>query len=686
MRPSASAAARPEPRGTLSPDVERQIVATIQTLSMDAVQAANSGHPGTPMGCADFMTVLWTRHLRVDPAQPAWPGRDRFVLSAGHASMLLYSTLHLAGFELPLEELKRFRQWGSKTPGHPEYGLTPGVETTTGPLGQGLGNAVGMALAERILRARFPENPDGPDGHRTFCLAGDGDLMEGVASEAASLAGHWGLGHLVAWYDSNDITIDGSTKLSVTEDVAARFRASGWHVVGPIDGHDREAIDRAIREGLAEKSRPTLIVGRTKIAHGAPKLEGTAKAHGAPLGAEEVRAVKTRLGLDPDAEFVVPPSVRDAFAAWRAERARDTKAWEERRRAFAASRPEESFAWEEALAGRLPDDLLAKPPVWKTGEGVPTRKAGREVIQAAASQVPSLTAGSADLFESNLTNVEGAAPVLPPDFAGRNVYYGVREHAMGAIVNGMTVHGGVRAFGSTFLVFSDYMRPSIRLAALMEIPAIHVFTHDSVWVGEDGPTHQPVEHLDALRVIPGVHVVRPADARETVLAWSHALRRTHGPTLLVLSRQPLPVLERVEGAGVPPPAGLAAIVREPAAGARPAIVFAASGSEVSLCLAAADLLEKEGLAARVVSIPCHETFAEAAAAAREGLLPPAIPRLFVEAGTGFTWSRWMTDRDGFAGIRRFGASAPGKTVAEELGMNPAEIARRARELIAAGKR
>ena len=670
-----------EPRSAISPQIEQKIVETIQTLSMDAVQAANSGHPGTPMGCADFMTVLWLRHLRVDPANADWPGRDRFVLSAGHASMLLYSMLHLAGFPLSLEDIKQFRQWGSKTPGHPEYGLTPGAETTTGPLGQGFGNAVGMALAERILRNRFPGNPDGPTGHRTFCLASDGDLMEGVASEAASLAGHWGLGNLHVFYDSNDITIDGSTKLTFTEDVGMRFRAYHWHVVGPIDGHDRQAIDAAIAECLADSSRPHLIIGRTKIAHGAPKLEGSAKSHGAPLGEEEVRAVKSKLGWDPDVKFHVPDEVRAAFEEWRKEQSRESRAWEERRREYARSRPDEAFAWEDALEGKVPDDLLSNPPQWKTGEAVPTRKAGREVLQVVASQVPYLLPGSADLFESNLTNIEGAGAIRAGDYSGRNVYYGVREHAMGSIVNGLMLHRGLRPFGSTFLVFSDYMRPPIRLAALMEIPVIHVFTHDSVWLGEDGPTHQPIEHLDALRAIPQIHLYRPADARETVNAWRHALRRTHGPTLIVLTRQPLPVLDRAEGPNVPRPAGEAAVVREPSNALR--LVLAASGSEVSLCVAAAEVLEKEGISARVVSIPCQETFAKLSEEERGFLLPTNVPRLFVEAGTGYTWRRWMTDRDDFAGLDRFGASAPGKVVAEKLGLNPTEIAKRARALVSA---
>jgi transketolase len=661
-------------------DVEQRIADTIKTLAIDAVEKAKSGHPGLPMGGADFATVLWTRHLRVDPAWPDWPGRDRFVLSAGHGSMLLYSLLHLAGFDLPLAELQRFRQWGSKTPGHPEYRHTPGVETTTGPLGQGFGNAVGMALAERLVAARFPSAPDGPEGHRTFVFASDGDLMEGVAAEAASLAGHWRLGRLIVWYDANRVTIDGSTDLAFTEDVGARFRAYGWHVVGPIDGHDREAIDHALREGVAETSRPSLVVGRTKLAHGSPRFEGSSRAHGAPLGEEEVRAVKERLGLEPAAKFTVPEAVRSWFDGWRAARATDSAAWRRRREAFRAGHAAEAKAWEAALADELPAELLADPPSWSTGEAVPTRKAGREIVQAASRQVPWLIAGSADLFESNLTAVSGADAVAAPGFAGRNVFYGVREHGMAAIVNGLVLHGGVRAFGSTFLVFSDYLKPSLRLAAIMGIPAVHVFTHDSVWVGEDGPTHQPVEHLDALRVIPNVHVVRPADARETVWAWRHALRRREGPTVIVLTRQPVPVLERVgsiEGVGG------AGVVYEP--DRAPDLVLAATGSEVSLCRDAAESLRAEGIAARVVSLPCLETFAGAAGEERERILPAALPRLFVEAGTGLSFAPWMRSGDAFHGIRRFGASAPGAEVASQLGLVAADLVLLAKRLTASSR-
>jgi transketolase len=660
-----------------STEIEQKIVDTIKTLSLDAVQAANSGHPGLPMGGADFATVLWTRHLRVDPAWPEWPGRDRFVLSAGHGSMLLYSMLHLAGFDLPLDEIKRFRQWGSLTPGHPEYRHTAGVETTTGPLGQGFANAVGMALAERLVAARFPNLPDGPDGHRTFVFASDGDLMEGLSSEAASLAGHWKLGRLVVWYDDNRITIDGATGLTFTEDVAARFRAQGWHVVGPIDGHDRKAIDAALKEAAAEGDRPSLIVGRTKIAHGSPNFEGSNKAHGAPLGEDEVRAFKEHIGLDPDAKFVVPESVGEWFAEWKSARAADSAAWKQRRDAYRAQHADEAAAWEAALADAVPADLLADPPAFATGEKIPTRKAGNKVLQAVAAQVPWLVAGSADLIESNLTKIADSSPVAAPDYSGRNVFYGIREHAMGSLVNGMVLHGGVRPVGATFLVFSDYMRPPIRLAAIMGIPAVHVFTHDSVHVGEDGPTHQPIEQLDALRVIPGVHVVRPADARETVFAWRHALQRKAGPTLIILTRQNLPVLDRAADG----PGGSGIVAGAAGAAGTPALALVASGSEVSLCVEAARQLAADGTHARVVSIPCLETWAEASGEERERILPAGIPRLFVEAGTGLSWGPWMRTGDAFHGIHRFGASAPGAEVARRLGLSPDAVAGAARRLL-----
>lgn len=668
------------PPGT---ELEQRIVDTIRTLSLDAVQKAKSGHPGLPMGGADFATVLWTRHLRVDPAWPEWPGRDRFVLSAGHGSMLLYSLLHLAGYDLPLAELERFRQWESRTPGHPEFGETAGVETTTGPLGQGLANAVGMALAERLVAARFPGLPDGDTGHRTYCFCGDGDLMEGIASEAASLAGHWKLSRLMVWYDSNRITIDGGTDLSFTEDVAARFRAYGWHVIDGIDGHDREAIDAAIREAHGVTDRPTFLVGKTRIAHGSPHFEGTSKAHGAPLGEEEVRLVKERLGFDPDRHFQVLPEVRDWFGDWARARAEDSAAWRQRADTWKQADPGAFAAWDSARKGEVPGDLDTGAPEFPTGEGIPTRKAGQKSVQWIAERVPALVTGSADLFESNLTAIQGAEPVAAPDYRGRNLYFGVREHAMAGICNGLALHGGVRPVGSTFLVFADYLRPSLRLAALMGLPVLHVFTHDSVWVGEDGPTHQPVEHLDSLRIIPGLHVVRPADARETVRAWAYAIRRTSGPTVLVLTRQALPVLARPARPDVPAAAGMAGVVHR-TEGADPAVVLVASGSEVSLCTDAAPALEEANIPLQVVSVPCLEEFALQPAEARDRLLPPGVPRLFVEAGTGATWGEWMQTGDAFHGIRRFGASAPGAEVARHLGLSADAVVERVRGLLGRG--
>ena len=664
----------------LSAAVQQRIADTIRTLVLDAVQQANSGHPGLPMGCADMATVLWTRFLRVDPAWPQWPGRDRFVLSAGHGSMLLYSLLHLSGFDLPLDELKRFRQWGSRTPGHPEHGLTPGVETTTGPLGQGLGNAVGMALAEAHLAATFPGNPDGAAGHRTFCLVGDGDLMEGVASEAASLAAHWGLGRLNVWYDSNSITIDGSTNLSFTEDVGARFRAYGWHVIGPVDAHDPDAVERALAECVAETSRPSFVVGRSTIAKGSPNFAGKNKAHGAPLGEAEVRLVKERLGFDPDVKFHVPDEVQAYFAAWRTERAAESAAWKGRQERWRREDAVASATWDRAMAGEMPADLLAAGPKFETGASLATRKAGHQVLQETARQVPWLMTGSADLFESNLTNMEGSPGIAKGAWAGRNVYYGIREHGMAAIANGLCLHGGVRPVVSTFFVFSDYLRPSLRLSALMEQPVLYVFTHDSIWVGEDGPTHEPVEQLDSLRLIPGLHVVRPADARETVAAYRYALKRRHGPTAILLTRQNLPVFERPSGAGIPDAVGMAGVVHQSAG--TPRLVFVATGSEVALCRDAAARLEAEKVPTRVVSIPCLEELAAAGEAPRLRLLPAGIPRLFVEAGPGQSLGAWRADGDAVHGLHRFGASAPGAEVAHHLGLDTDAVVASARRVLA----
>jgi transketolase len=488
------------------------------------------------------------------------------------------------------------------------------------------------------------------------------------------------LGRLIVWFDSNDITIDGSTSLTFGEDVAARFRAYGWQVVGPLNGHDRQAIEAALTECRTDETRPSLLVGRTRIAHGSPNFEGKSKSHGAPLGAEEVAEVKKRLGFDPEVRFHVPEPVREWFGEWASARAVDSTSWKERRDAYRSEHPAEARAWESALARELPPDLLDSPPAWPTGTKIATRKAGREVLQGVAKQVPNLIMGSADLFESNLTAVLDSGPVRAGDYTGRNVYYGIREHAMAAMVSGMVLHGGVRAVGSTFLVFSDYMRPSLRLAALMGIPVVHVFTHDSVYVGEDGPTHQPVEQLDALRAIPNVHVFRPADARETVQAWRYALRRSGGPTLLVLTRQALPVLERIGSPGGASSVSEAGVVWESEGGA-PEIVLAASGSEVSLCHPAAEILSGEGIRSRVLSVPCLEAFEAASTEEREALLPESAKRLFVEAGTGLSWAPWMRAGDEFLGIRRFGASAPGDEVAGNFGLTSEEVAQLARKLV-----
>jgi len=500
-----------------------------------------------------------------------------------------------------------------------------------------------------------------------------------VAAEAASLAGHWKLGRLTVFYDSNSITIDGGTELTFSEDVGARFEAFGWHVVGPIDGHDRDAIDDALRACAAVEDRPSLIVGRTRIAHGSPNFEGSSDSHGAPLGADEVRLVKEGLGFDPEAAFVVPDEVRAFFAEWREARAAESAEWKTRREAWRAAAPAEHAEWEAALAGALPADVLDDAPTWRTGDAIATRAASGAVLQVIAARVPEIMPGSADLFGSNKTAIKDSRPFSAADPTGRNVYYGVREHAMGSIANGMVLHGGVRPVGSTFLVFADYMRPAIRLAALMELPVIHVFTHDSVHVGEDGPTHQPIEHVDSLRIIPGLHVVRPADARETVAAWGYALRRTAGPTVLVLTRQNLPVLERPSGGRVPAAVGLAGVAHEPAQ--PPALVIVASGSEVSLGIEAAGQLAAHGVSVRVVSVPCLEELALASADSVERLLPETLPRLFLEAGTGWTWGEWMRKGDGFHGIRRFGASAPGSEVAKRLGMDPDGVARHARAVL-----
>jgi transketolase len=668
-------------------------VNTLRTLAIDAVQKANSGHPGLPLGAAPMAYVLWQRHLKHNPADPRWPDRDRFVLSAGHGSMLLYALLHSYGYGLSLHELQAFRQWGSKTPGHPEFGLTAGVEATTGPLGQGTANAVGMAIAERWLAGRYNRPGHAIVDHHTYALAGDGDLMEGLSAEAASLAGHLKLGKLVMLYDSNDVSLDGPTSWTFTESVARRYEAYGWHVQTVERGNtDLDAIDGAIAAAKAESARPSLVIVRTTIGFGSPAKQGSSKAHGAPLGADEVAATKKALGWDPAAQFLVPAEAR-ANMERRAleEGARAQVAWETRFAAWATAYPELAVEWRAALAGELPKGWESALPVFKVGQDMATRESGGKALNAIAAKVPFLIGGDADLSESTKTALEGSAPFGPGasggagiaggEPAGRNIRYGVREHAMGACANGIAYHGGLRTYTATFFTFSDYMKPAIRLAAMNHLPVTFVFTHDSVALGEDGPTHQPVEHLAALRCVPNVHVVRPGDANEAAEAWRYALERKHGPTVLVLSRQKLATVDREKHATAANLARGAYVLAE-AAGMRPQAILIASGSEVGVALAARDLLAKEGIAARVVSMPCWEAFAAQPAAYRDQVLPPdARARVSIEAGSTFGWERWIGSEGTAIGIDRFGASAPGAAVLEKLGVTPARVVEAVKKLL-----
>ena len=673
-------AVTPDAAVLAAPTAEDQLaVDTIRGLAMDAVQAANSGHPGLPMAMAPVAHVLYSRFLRFDPAAPDWPDRDRFVLSAGHGSMLLYAVLHLAGYDLPLDQLRNFRQWGSLTPGHPEHGLTPGVETTTGPLGQGFANGVGMALAERFLRDRYgSEVVD----HRVFAICSDGDLMEGVASEAASLAGHLGLGRLVYIYDDNGITIDGTTSLSFAgEDVDARFRAYGWDVREVDDVNDLGALIAAIGGAAAETEAPSLVRVRSTIGYPAPEKGGTPKAHGAPLGADEVRATKALLGLDPDADFVVPAGATAAYGAARRSGEGAHRDWRGRFREWADADQARAEEWAWAWSGAPEPGWQEALPRFDPGEGekLATRAAGGKVMAALAAHLPTNVGGSADLVESTKTALPEGGD-FGREASGANVHWGVREHAMGSAVNGLALHGGiVKPYGSTFLVFADYMRPSIRLSALMELPVVWVFTHDSVAVGEDGPTHQPIEHFAALRAIPGLTVIRPADANETSEAWRVAVEREDGPVALLLSRQNLPVLDPARVVGR---VASGAYVLAPEA-ERLDVILVATGSEAEVALAAAAELAAEGIGARVVSMPSWELFDAQPEAYREGVLVPGVPAVSVEAGIEQGWSRYV---DASVSIERFGASAPGPRVLEELGITPARVVTTARAAIAAAAR
>ncbi|MBM3674365.1 MAG: transketolase [Actinobacteria bacterium] len=654
-------------------DLEQRGINTIRGLAMDAVQQANCGHPGTAMALAPLAHVLFTRVMTYDATDPAWPDRDRFVLSAGHASMLLYSMLHLTGFGLELDDLRDFRQWGSRTPGHPEYWHTPGVELTTGPLGQGIGNAVGIALAEANLRERFGS---AACDHRVFAICGDGDLSEGVSHEAASLAGHLGLGRLVAVYDDNHITIDGPTEIALTDDAVGRFRAYGWHVVelGEV-ANDLDALERGLAEGIAEADRPSLLVLRSHIGWPSPRFTDSPKAHGEALGEDEVRAVKEILGMDPDAHFAVADDVlamyRDAGRRGAAARTE----WEARRGAFATGEPALAAEHDACLAqGGLPG-WEAKLPVWSPGDGIATRQACKAALDAIVGVVPGLVGGGADLTGNTGTAVPDAGVIDTHRFGGRQVHFGVREHGMGAVLNGMSV-GGLVPFGGTFFVFSDYMRGAVRVAALSGYKVMFVWSHDSIGLGEDGPTHQPVEQLAAMRAMPGIRVIRPADANETAQAW-----RVHvegdGPTALVLSRQKVPVLDgTAERATAGVVAGAYPLVDESGA---LELVLVGTGSEVQLCVSAASRLAERGLGVRVVSMPCWELFAARPDDEQAAVLPPGVPTLAVEAAASFGWDRYADD---VVGLDRFGASAPGNIALEQLGFTVDNVVARADALLA----
>jgi transketolase len=659
---------------------DERCINTIRFLSVDAVEKANSGHPGAPMGAASVAYVLWDRFLRHNPKNPAWPDRDRFVLSAGHASMLLYSLLYLTGYDLSLDDLKAFRQWGSRTPGHPEHGLTPGVEATTGPLGQGFANAVGMAMAERALAARL--NGPGHEivDHNTYVLASDGDLMEGVASEAASLAGTLALGKLVVLYDDNRITIEGKTDITFTEDVGARFRAYGWQVVGPVDGLDLGAVEKAIAEARADVARPSLVACRTTLGYGSPGAD-TPGVHGAPLGEEAARAAKETLGWPEDPPFHVPDDVLEHMRLAVARGDEYESAWGEKFSAFASHHPEEAAELTARLAGELPagwDDGLGG--LFEGNGAVATRVASGKVLNALAARVPALIGGSADLAPSNNTLIDGAADFAADRYDGRNLRFGVREHAMGSILNGIALHGGFVPYGGTFLVFSDYMRPPIRLAAMSGLRVVYVFTHDSIGLGEDGPTHQPVEQLASLRAVPNLTVIRPADAAETEEAWKAALANHAGPTALALSRQKLPVLDR---AGLPAPdvAQGGYVVWQAARGV-PDVILIGTGSEVHIALEAGKALNAEGVNARVVSLPSWELFDRAPAEHREAVLPSSVrARVAVEAGVRTGWERYVGLDGAVVGLDRFGASAPYQTNYERLGITAGAVAEAARVLL-----
>ncbi len=649
---------------------------TIRTLSIDSIQKANSGHPGLPLGAAPMAYTLWQRHLKHDPADPSWPDRDRFVLSPGHGSMLIYSLLHLAGYDLSLDDLANFRQWGSKCPGHPEAFHTAGVEATTGPLGQGAANVVGMAMAERALAGYYNRPDHRIVNHFTYGIISDGDVMEGVACEAASLAGHLGLGKLICLYDANDVTLDGPADLAFSEDVCARYESYGWQVLKVENGDtDVEAMDLAIAAAKAEANKPSLIWVHTTIGYGSPNKAGLCSSHGSPLGDDEIVLTKKALGWESDSS--VPEAVKTHMAEPGLEGAKKNASWKQKFSEYEAAFPELAASWKLAMAGTLPEGWDSELPTWAVGESIATRSAGGKVQNAVAKTVPWLLGGDADLSCSTKTAIAGGGSFEGKGGTGRNIHFGVREHAMGAICNGMDYHGGLRAYAATFFVFSDYMRPAVRVAALNGQPIIYCWTHDSVGLGEDGPTHQPVEHLMSLRVMPNLSVVRPADANETAAAWRYAMERTTGPTALVFSRQNLPVFPGTDAADI----GKGAYVLADS-DAQPQVILCATGSEVEIAMAAREILKAKGVATRVVSMPCWEAFSAQSQEYRDSVLPPSVrARVSIEAGATLGWERWIGDRGIAIGVDQFGASAPASVIYEKYGLTKDAVVKAAESIL-----
>src|SRR2546423_5181915 len=670
----------PPSSSTSTQSLEDLCINAIRVLAMDAVQKADSGHPGTPMALAPLAYVLWTSHARSTPADPSWLNRDRCVLSAGHASMLLYSVLYLTGYELTLDDLKQFRQWESKTPGHPEYGYTPGVETTTGPLGQGVGNAVGMAVGEAHMAAVFNREQKIFD-HYTYFVASDGDMMEGVSHESASFAGHARLGRLIGFYDDNHITIEGDTALTFSDDTGARFAAYGWHVQHVADANDLSALNRAIESAKAETRRPSLIVVRSHIGYGSPHKHDTAEAHGSPLGQDEITLTKQALGYPSQEPFYVAP---EALRFWRDAGKRRAKAqddWNATYAAYKSANSELEKELQRRLRGDLPDGWEHAMPVFTAKDGnVASRAASGVVINAIGKKIPELMGGSADLASSTNTIIKGEPSFSAENYAGRNFHFGIREHGMGSIMNGMSLTGGIIPYGATFLIFSDYMRPPVRLACIMDRHVIYVYTHDSIGLGEDGPTHQPIEQLSALRAIPEMTLIRPADASETAEAWRFALKHKKGPVALVLTRQKLSFIDRSKYAAA---SGLArgAYVLADAPGGSPEVVLMSSGSEVGLILDAQKKLQTDGIRARAVSMPSHEIFARQDQAYRDGVLPKGVKRIAMEAAHPMSWYRWVGDNGVILGLERFGASAPAATIYEHLGITVDHMVQTAKTLV-----